>query len=830
VVLRGRATNVAIAGGETAQVSISAPGPIAPNAETKQRPVIDAIASSAALVAPGSTINLSVTAHSPDQHALTYLWRDNCGGSFGKAEAAATTWKAPAKAAVCRLSVRVADPTNSTSATGYVVVVVRATRQTVRVNATVDTYPVLVFGAVDEDIVFQSPAPDGLTVGITADIAATASDPDGSAVTYAWSSTCGGTFSPSKAVGSVRFHHDDPRSFCTLILAVTDTSGHTTEGIVMLSGFLCAEVTCPPGEVCDSADGVCKKIEVCPCTPPDLCHLSSCDPVTSRCLVDPVTCAPASDRCHVQGTCNLSTGTCSAETSVVCPPASDRCHVKGACDLSTGTCSAETSVACPAGQACDPSNGRCRGPTPALQRADGRLVGATFSSFDATGAIYRAGSLSAPFNFGSGRVRPAGGADVYVGRFNPATGKATWAFRYGDAADQIATGLAVSSSRLGIIGTFKGTLDFSGGFKATNTTAAAGLPFIALLDPRAATATTPPAATYLRPVMMGPSSGPGSLSQIASNPGSSRFAVCGTAQGVLANLPGIRGSAGGARDIVVAVIDPDVADGILWARQIGGKGDQTCAAVAFDSAGNVIITGTYSAGSLDFGAGPLSPAATGSNVNVYVARLDGNTGALAKAVGFGRATGSGRALANAIAVAPNGDVVIAGSVVGRVTFGTLSIVASSAAPADGYVAKLNGADLTPASGSWPLRIGGAADDAANAVAVDGLGQVWAAGTFSGSTRAPGADGRGAAVLTSAGQTDAFLIRFSADGVVTFSARYGDAFEQTATSLLAPRLAGSPADIWMGGTFVSAIQFAPLPALAATAGVATDVRNYFVKIK
>lgn len=35
--------------------------------------------------------------------------------------------------------------------------------------------------------------------------------------------------------------------------------------------------------------------------------------------------------------------------------------------------------------------------------------------------------------------------------------------------------------------------------------------------------------------------------------------------------------------------------------------------------------------------------------------------------------------------------------------------------------------------------------------------------------------------------------------------------------------------WVGVTFARAIQFAPLPALAATAGTATDVRNYLVKI-
>ena len=271
---------------------------------------------------------------------------------------------------------------------------------------------------------------------------------------------------------------------------------------------------------------------------------------------------------------------------------------------------------------------------------------------------------------------------------------------------------------------------------------------------------------------------------------------------------------------MVAVIDETATNGaILWAKQIGGTGDQTCTAAVFDSDGNLVITGQYGVGPLDFGAGPVAPAATGTNQNVFVAKFDGTTGAFLQAAGFGPGTGASRSSPVAIAAGARGEVAVVGSVVGQITFGGTIVRSASTALADAFAVKLN-ADLTVATG-WPVRIGGGAADAANAVAIDGQDQVWVAGTFGGTTTAPGTDGRGAVAMTSNGGTDAYLVRFSAAGVATFSSHYGDTSGQGASTLVA-----APDAIWMGGTFGSSIQFPPLPALTSTSG--TDVRNFLVK--
>lgn len=232
---RGQATGVAIGAGQIAQVTIVLLEVAPPPGPEPQAPIIDGLASGSTVV-PGAVVRVYVIAHSPEGHALTYEWQAGGCGSFADAAQPSTAWTAPANEAVCQLSVRVADGTNATSVTGHLVVVVRAPRASADVQTTLDTYPVLTLTA-DEHVVIAEPAPPGLSVGITADVVLTASDPDSDPLTVAWSSSCGGTFSPSAAAATIRFHHDDPAAKCTLTVEVSDGRGAVTGGSVALSGF-----------------------------------------------------------------------------------------------------------------------------------------------------------------------------------------------------------------------------------------------------------------------------------------------------------------------------------------------------------------------------------------------------------------------------------------------------------------------------------------------------------------------------------------------------------------------------------------------------------------
>src|SRR5262249_33295952 len=122
----------------------------------------------------------------------------------------------------------------------------------------------------------------------------------------------------------------------------------------------CSSPAAPDGTACDDGDA---------CTSEDSCQAGACIGNAAVCI--------AAHQCHVAGTCDSGTGTCSSPTKPdgtacndgnactstdtcragVCtgtPPvacvASDQCHIAGTCDPTTGTCS---SPAKPDGASCD---------------------------------------------------------------------------------------------------------------------------------------------------------------------------------------------------------------------------------------------------------------------------------------------------------------------------------------------------------------------------------------------------------------------------------------------------------------------------------------------
>lgn len=261
LVATGTATGVVITAGESASVIITmhevnpAPGP------TRKMPQVDALTASSSPVGVGGVVDVSVSAHSPEGHALTYLWSDSCDGAqgaFADATAASTTWTAPATSMSCLLSVMISDATDSSSVTAFLPIFVTDPPGSADVAAAVDTFPVVVVGTADTFIVTSDPAPQGLNLGITAKVVALGSDPDGDTVTFLWTSNpeCSGTFTHT-AEDEVIFHTDDPKALCTLTLTTTDSRGNSVAATIMLTENLCASVTCPAGQVCNPADGQC---------------------------------------------------------------------------------------------------------------------------------------------------------------------------------------------------------------------------------------------------------------------------------------------------------------------------------------------------------------------------------------------------------------------------------------------------------------------------------------------------------------------------------------------------------------------------------------------
>jgi hypothetical protein len=401
LVLTGH-TVVAIRPDQTALVAIVLRDPTRPVGETRRLPVIDGLSASSASLMTDAVAAVVATAHSPESHELAYLWTDRCEGgargAFADSAAAATSWTAPSVPGVCQLSVSVGDAANMSSVTAYMAVVVTDAHAPPTVIAVVDTYPMVALGTTEAVIVSANP-PAGLMVGITADLVATGADADGSPVTFAWTSTCGGTFSPGAASGTVRFHTDDPRAMCALSVVVADNStpANTIRGTVVIEG--------------GGAD---------------------------RCFG--VICPPASDVCHIASTCDPTTGTCGPGSPVLCPAGE--------------TCSLSST---PPGQ-CVPY-GYPTAPVPkAAKNLPLFFPGGV--AFDSAESLYITRTLFGNQTFDGISLTAAGASDTVLSKYDPTTHNPVWAKAYGDANKQVSIGVAVTQDGTVVgLGNFLGTLD-----------------------------------------------------------------------------------------------------------------------------------------------------------------------------------------------------------------------------------------------------------------------------------------------------------------------------------------------------------------------------------
>ncbi|MGB8297563.1 MAG: hypothetical protein WCG85_19240 [Polyangia bacterium] len=371
---------------------------------------------------------------------------------------------------------------------------------------------------------------------------------------------------------------------------------------------------------------------------------------------------------------------------------------------------------------------------------DPKEVSLTGLAIAGDGTLWATGYLSDAFDFGTGPILytdpPAdpnfpSSADAFLAKLDPTTGLATAAFDFGDSShnDQQAVAVAVSQSgTVNVIGSYVGEIDFDpnavNALFGGNATLGYYVTFAG-----ASTGSTP---TFIAAHAV--DLGNGTLVANGSNPGVDAFVICGNADHAVplwnsttknlqtGLLKPTAATYVDGLDIVVAMVN--ASDGtVIWGKQIGGTGDQTCESATIDNNGDVIIAGNYG-GTLDFGGGPL-PSAQAGDAYLYAAKLGGADGHYIAAGGWGSA---GRSDAYGVTVDSSNNIVVAGAIAGNVNFGGgVSIVDTGLT--DAFVAKFNSA-LVP---QWAKSFGdGAKDQSANTVASDSLGNIYVAGTYEGS--------------------------------------------------------------------------------------------------
>lgn len=229
--------------------------------------------------------------------------------------------------------------------------------------------------------------------------------------------------------------------------------------------------------------------------------------------------------------------------------------------------------------------------------------------------------------------------------------------------------------------------------------------------------------------------------------------------------PGGALTSAGSNDAFLVKYDSSGA--FLWAKNMGGTGNDNANAVAVDGNGNVYVTGVFPVAGANFNIGGTGGALSSAGSNdVFVAKYD-PSGAFLWAKNMG---GTGSDNGNALAVDGNGNVYVTGHfpVAGaNFNIGGTGGALTSAGGIDGFVAKYdsNGAFL------WAKSMGGAGGDYSYGVAVDGNDNVYTTGYIAvdGADFNPGGVG---GALTSAGGNDVFVAKYDSSGAFLWAKSMG----------------------------------------------------------
>ncbi|MVM33168.1 hypothetical protein GO755_24215 [Spirosoma sp. HMF4905] len=236
-------------------------------------------------------------------------------------------------------------------------------------------------------------------------------------------------------------------------------------------------------------------------------------------------------------------------------------------------------------------------------------------------------------------------------------------------------------------------------------------------------------------------------------------------------------SAGGD-DIFVSKFN--TGGNLIWAKQLGGSGDDVGNSVVVDGSGNVYTTGLfYDTVDFDPGAGVLNLTSAGYD-DMFVSKLDAG-GNLVWVKRIGGISHDGGA---SIAVDGSGNVYTTGYFLGTTDFdpGAGVFNLTSLGDYDIFMSKLD-------SGSnfvWAKRVGGTENDEGTSVAVDGMGNVYTTGFFLGTLDFD--PGVGVFNLTSAGKnTDVFVSKLDAGGNFVWAKQLGGKYHDGGTSIAVDKL-------------------------------------------
>lgn len=413
---------------------------------------------------------------------------------------------------------------------------------------------------------------------------------------------------------------------------------------------------------------------------------------------------------------------------------------------------------------------------------------------DAAGNTYLTGAFNDTVDFdpgpGARDLTSAGFNDIYVAKYTSA-GALVWAIRAGSSTGhEQGNAIAVAPDGSSVLtGTMRGIVDFDPGPSVSNLTASGADVFVWKLSSDGALIWARRAGST------GSDDGFG-----IDLDASGSVAVAGSFVGTVDFDPSAGVSsltAAGSTDIFVWKLNS--AGNLVWANRAGRSGgDAVGRSLAYDSLGNLLITGWFSSGDVDFDPGASTVNLTASGIDAFVWKLSPagglvwarNVGASLSDRGFG------------IVVDADDNVITTGSFSGTTDFdpgGAVAILTANGIGADIFVWKLT----SDGNYAWAKGAGSANNlDQGLALAVDGSGSVVVTGDFFGTVDFdPGTETTN---LTSGGNTDAFVWKLSNAGNLVFVEKIGSTNGDSGRGVTVD----ASGNIRATGYFVGTADFAP----------------------
>jgi len=219
----------------------------------------------------------------------------------------------------------------------------------------------------------------------------------------------------------------------------------------------------------------------------------------------------------------------------------------------------------------------------------------------ANGSVYAVGNATGgPIDFGGGPIAGGGALQVFVAAFD-GSGNHLWSMLVGDGANQYVSGVAVdAAANVFVTGSFEGSIAFGG---PTLTSAGNFDVYLVKLDAL---------GNHLWSKQFGDASAQfayGVASDAAGN-----VVVAGSQSGAV-DYGGGTLTANGATDAFVARFDP--SGNHVWSHTHGDAANQRAYAVQMDTAGDIVLTGSFGS-NIDFGGGMLASA---GDDDIFVAKL-----------------------------------------------------------------------------------------------------------------------------------------------------------------------------------------------------------------